>query len=472
MDFVKRSTKKYSFKKVDLTELRKLGSFVSDPEKFRGRYGKLLGILKTNVEDGILETLVQFYDPLYHCFTFPDYQLVPTLEEYAFWIGLPIASRVPFSGLEKTPDSSVVAQALYLTTADVADNLISRDGSLGLTSKFLFNKAHTFAQAGSMDAFDAILALLIYGLVLFPHIDRFVDMSAIQLFLSRNPVPTLLADTYHSIHHRTLKGGGTIYCCAPLLYRWFISHLPRTDFFRKNPNGLLWSQRIMSLTSTDIEWYDTAYDTRVIIDGCGEFPNVPLLGTRGGINYNPILARRQFGYPMRDKPNSLLLSASFFFYQEEGLELRNRFVQAWRTIHRKRKDMLGVKLSFASDSYTRWVIERATGLGMPYSKLLPASSTSMPFGSTEETQEQVAEAIRQESIWKWKYQQAETEVETLKGKLEQKDHQLLVQSQQIVELRALLRQKDALLRRDTKRRRYNMGFFSGSRSDSDGSTDN
>ena len=24
-------------------------------------------------EEGCLETLVQFYDPLYHCFTFPDY---------------------------------------------------------------------------------------------------------------------------------------------------------------------------------------------------------------------------------------------------------------------------------------------------------------------------------------------------------------------------------------------------------------
>ena len=36
-------------------------------------------------------------------------------------------------------------------------------------------------------------------------------------------------------------------------------------------------------------WYDRVYDTVQIIDYCGEFPNVPLLGTCGGINYKPIL---------------------------------------------------------------------------------------------------------------------------------------------------------------------------------------
>jgi hypothetical protein len=97
MDLGKRITKKYNFKSPDLTKLRKLGSLVSSPEDFRGHYGKLLSILKTNVEEGILNTLVQFYDPLYHCFTFPDFQLVPTLEEYSYLVGLPIPDKVPFT---------------------------------------------------------------------------------------------------------------------------------------------------------------------------------------------------------------------------------------------------------------------------------------------------------------------------------------------------------------------------------------
>ena len=94
-----------------------------------------------------------------------------------------------------------------------------------MTSKFLIERALSFANVDSMVAFEVILALLIYGLVLFPNIDNFVDVNAIRIFWVGNIVPTFLGDTYFSIHHRTSKGGGTIICCAPLLYKWFISHL-------------------------------------------------------------------------------------------------------------------------------------------------------------------------------------------------------------------------------------------------------
>ena len=100
MDYGRRNTKKYSFRCPDLKELRKLASFVLDPLDFKQRHGKLLSILSTDVVEGLLSVLVQFYDPLYHCFTFPDFQLVPTLEEYSHLLGIPISSRVPFSGLE------------------------------------------------------------------------------------------------------------------------------------------------------------------------------------------------------------------------------------------------------------------------------------------------------------------------------------------------------------------------------------
>ncbi|MCI47552.1 hypothetical protein A2U01_0068794, partial [Trifolium medium] len=56
---------------------------------------------------------------------------------------------------------------------------------------------------------------------------------------------------------------------------------------------------------------------------CGKFPNVPLLGMRGGISYSPILVRRQFGYPMKDKPNSLLLTSVFYLNQEGSSDMRN-----------------------------------------------------------------------------------------------------------------------------------------------------
>ena len=94
MGSVARRTHGYKFKKLDLESLRKLAKMLTSPDHFQEQYGHLLSILKTDVDEGLLNTLVQFYDPLYHCFTFPDYQLAPTLEEYSHWVGLPVVTPV------------------------------------------------------------------------------------------------------------------------------------------------------------------------------------------------------------------------------------------------------------------------------------------------------------------------------------------------------------------------------------------
>ena len=59
---------------------------------------------------------------------------------------------------------------------------MKKGGLFGLPNDFLIKGATTFAQVGSMDAFEAIFVLLIYGLALFPKIDGFVDVNAIRIF--------------------------------------------------------------------------------------------------------------------------------------------------------------------------------------------------------------------------------------------------------------------------------------------------
>jgi hypothetical protein len=125
-----------------------------------------------------------------------------------------------------------------------------------LTYEFLIGKAIVLAQAVSVDAFEAIFVFLIYGLTLFPNTDDFVDVNAIRIFLIGSLVPTLLGDMYFSLHLRNFKGGGTIVCCVPLLYKCFILHLPQMPAFLENKQCLQWSQRLMSLTNDDIVWYD------------------------------------------------------------------------------------------------------------------------------------------------------------------------------------------------------------------------
>ncbi|KAI5435067.1 hypothetical protein KIW84_021772 [Lathyrus oleraceus] len=366
MDKQRRNTKKYSFRQPDLKELRSLTSYVLDPLEFKARHGKLLSILATQVDEGLMSVLVQFYDPLYRCFTFPDFQLLPTLEEYAYLVGIPILDQLSFSGLERVPSSQEIADLLHIDESIVGAYMTTKGGIQGLPSDFLIAQATMYAKAMSEDAFEAIFVLLIYGLVLFPKIDNFVDVNAIRIFSTLNPVPTLLGDTYFSLHMRNVNGGGTIVCCLPLLYKWFISHLPHTLAFKENKGCLRWSTRLMSLTNDDIFWYNRVYDGVQIINSCGEFSNVPLLGTYGGINYNPVLARRQLGFPLKDKPNNVLLEGVFFQEGKDPQNLKGRMVHAWRKIHRKGRKELGPKNCIALEPYTSWVRRIAYEYRMPY----------------------------------------------------------------------------------------------------------
>ena len=73
----------------------------------------------------------------------------------------------------------------------------------------------------------------------------------------------------------------------------------------------------MTLTHSDIHWCSLSKENVIIIDRYGEFPNVPLLGIRGGITYNPSLELRQFGYARRDGPPDMLIQGIMFNYDND-----------------------------------------------------------------------------------------------------------------------------------------------------------
>jgi len=195
MEIPTRNTRSYTFQRPDVSRLRELGGKVVSQDDFLEHHGKLLDILKIDATKGVLETLVQFYDRHCHCFTFPEHQLVPTLEDYSHLIGLPVLDEVPFSGLELAPKHSTITEALHLRASFIRDNLILKGSLTGFSADFLYEQASVFEEASANSAFYSILALLIYGLVLFPNVPDFVDIRAIQVFLTKNPAPTLLANT-------------------------------------------------------------------------------------------------------------------------------------------------------------------------------------------------------------------------------------------------------------------------------------
>ncbi|XP_058746603.1 uncharacterized protein LOC131619531 [Vicia villosa] len=261
------------------------------------------------------------------------------MEEFSETLQIPIGNQLPFTGLEKSPKPEAIAAALHLRKSEIEKNWETRSGVEGFLAKFLIDKARSFSKSMSYHAFEDILALLIYGLVLFPNPDQFIDVHAIKIFLTHNPVPTLLGDILHSLHTRTMKKRGTLMCCIPLLSRWFISHLPRSVM--RNDQGQKWHRRIMSLSHSDIRWCSLSKENVVIIDRCGRYPNVPLLGIRGGITYNPSLALRQFGYARRDGIHHMLIQGIVFNYEEDPQGHRQKFIRAWDMVNRIDSKSLG-----------------------------------------------------------------------------------------------------------------------------------
>ena len=109
-------------------------------------------------------------------------------------------------------------------------------------------------EKGKWLPFSVILALLIYGVVLFPNDDDYINHSIISVFVSGNPVPALVSDVYYCLHTRHEKRKGVVLSCASLLYTWLISHMPQKGPWVDFLKDLRWSQKFASLTAEALVW--------------------------------------------------------------------------------------------------------------------------------------------------------------------------------------------------------------------------
>ena len=195
----------------------------------------------------------------------------------------------------------------------------SRNGVAGIPRKCLEEKAETLASQGEWVSFIDVLALLVFGIVLFPNVDGLVDLAAIDAFLAyhhskESPVIAVLADAYDTFDLRCEKSSARIVYCTPALYVWLVSHIFNHESRSVCPlqghrmcsgkDKANWEELLAGMTGVSISWFPRWKEGRAeVLCSCEGFPNVPLIGTRGCINYNPMLAIRQLGYPMRGAPS-------------------------------------------------------------------------------------------------------------------------------------------------------------------------
>ncbi|KAH1205594.1 hypothetical protein GmHk_16G046265 [Glycine max] len=314
---------------LDITNIKELGRLMGplQMQAFRKAYEKILDLTIAEISTEAVVSLTQYYDQPLRCFTFGDFQLVPTVEEYEEILGCPLGGRKPYLFSRFLPSLSKITIMVRDSARGLNRVKQTRNGIVGLPWKYLEGKARDMANQEERVPFMDVLALLIFGVVLFPNMDGLVDLATIYAFLAyhhskESPVVAILADLFDTFDRRCEKSSARIICYLPALC--------------EGKEGVLFS--------------------------CGDYPNIPLIGTRGCINNNPALAIRQLGYPMRGAPTEESLSP--FLVRDFGTQsfkIIQRVHKAWESPLRKDKELRGIHNGIIG-GYHEWLKVRTRGL--------------------------------------------------------------------------------------------------------------
>lgn len=313
---------------------------------------------------------------------------------------------------------------------------------MGFPLSYFEDIMRSHAQANRWGPFKQLLALAIFGIVLFPQVEKFIDEIAIGVFLAFiskdnpiNPVPAVLADTYYSFTHHRVLGKKKIACSLHILYAWFLNHFithktQATDLLDhalkcevEVKSAQEWVHTLGSLNALKVRWYThSCWKNRPsVVFQCGDFQNVPLMGTQGCINYNPSLIIRQLGYPMRNMPTEAMLAPIFLDGGDpKNKGLLRKISKAWETVVRKDKDELMKKVGDVT--FYQWLHKRIQSARPPSQEALPVEKeVPEPRLPTPEELNEVKSALAKAEEEK-RALQAELEKVTLqKEKLEEEN---------------------------------------------------
>lgn len=378
--------------KVDVASLKKCADLLGPIERgsFDSSYGNLRKLLTLEVQTEAIVALSRFYDSGIRCFLFRNFQLTPTLEEYHQILGFPRTEAVPYRYQEQYYTDEKFAALLQMKVEDLRLQKQKKNQVMGFPQSYLESLMDVHAKNKNWVVFKQILALTIFGVVLFPQIERFIDVTVVGIFLASqneknpiNPIPAILADTYSAFTHHCELKRKKISCSSHLLYAWLLIHV-YTNPVRVEKlidyaitcevrvmNIQEWIQFLGSLDEHLIRWYlPSCWEDRPeIVFRCGGFQNVPLMGTKGCINYNPSLTLRQLGYPMRSAPTEEMVS-SFYIYEggQKDASLMRKVLQAWGMVTRYGKAEISQKTK--GITFARWLEERIQSVQLPYQKVL------------------------------------------------------------------------------------------------------
>jgi len=160
-------------KSLEVASLQELGQQMGQLQRqaFHKTYGKIWDLAMIEGSFEAIASLTKYYDQPLRCFTFRDFQLVPTMEEFEGVLGCPLRGRKPyfFSGLY--PSMARIAKVVKVLTQELDRVKKSRNEVVRIPRKHWEEKAKALVDQGEWTSFIDVLALLVFGVVLFPNVD-------------------------------------------------------------------------------------------------------------------------------------------------------------------------------------------------------------------------------------------------------------------------------------------------------------
>ncbi|MBA0880076.1 hypothetical protein Goshw_022773 [Gossypium schwendimanii] len=280
-------------------------------------------LLDVKVDKHLFRALIQFWNPAYNCFTFGKVDLVPTIEEYmALLRCLKIqVDRVYSRAVNVPPFLKKLMNITGMSKQCVASRIKQKADSKCIPWKNL--KDIIIAHPDTKRRIY-VLALSIYGLVVFPkalgHVDE-VDKVSYRVF-SKNYSP--------------LKE---------------IVATPRRDDISEEK----WITILQNFREEDVEWRAPWLRPDKILYQCGDFDWVPLLGIWGAAGYAPFLVLRQYR-SRQFIPATHGLAKCEFSYKGDGYKKKIREMSnAWNQTRRMKRLAMG---PMTIPEYNDWRVRR------------------------------------------------------------------------------------------------------------------
>ncbi|KAJ1419840.1 hypothetical protein SESBI_14817 [Sesbania bispinosa] len=134
---------------------------------FERRYGQILDLLLIPVQGSILSALAQFWNLDLRCFELPQLDLVPTIEEYAVMLGIPVkreANIYSYKGIHLSMKK--VAELIGFPSSQTGFK--TRGSVQGWKQTFLEDHLKTLAEQGEWDFFKTTLAFTVVRFSFIP----------------------------------------------------------------------------------------------------------------------------------------------------------------------------------------------------------------------------------------------------------------------------------------------------------------